>query len=425
MRQAFSRPGFRRLFGGLTASMLGDSLMLLVLSMWVKTLTGSNSLAGLTFFFMVIPALFAPLLGVWIDRVRRKPLLVVGNLVSAAAVLPLVLVRDESDVWIIWAVAFLYGVSFIVLPAALNGLLKELLPEELLVDANASLQTTKEGFRLFGPLVGAALFASVGGWLVAVVDAVSFVVAAVAIASIAVAEERPERETTPMRDQLLVGVRHLVADRLLKHLLIGFGGTLLVLGFTEAAIYALLDGFDKPATYAGFLVSIQGVGAVAGGLVVSRLVKRYGEIAVATLGLALMALSAAGIGLAPTLVVVLAWVALMGFTLPLLMVAYMTLLQRRTPQRVMGRVSAAVEVVLSTPQAVSLAVGSLLVVLLDWRVIFLIKAVVIALAAGHVAFWLRDQLRRRPAAHPAADPEPDPHVDGSTPPTAASPLPKP
>lgn len=120
MRQAFTQPGFRRLFGGLSASMLGDSLMLLVLSMWVKTLTGSNSMAGLTFFFMVIPALGAPYLGVLIDRVRRKPLLVWGNVASAVAVMPLLLVRDAGDVWLIWLVAFAYGVSFIVLPAALG-----------------------------------------------------------------------------------------------------------------------------------------------------------------------------------------------------------------------------------------------------------------------------------------------------------------
>ena len=70
----------------------------------------------------------------------------------------------------------LYGVSFIVLPAALNGLLKELVPEEMLVDANASLQTTKESFRLFGPLIGALLFTWLGGWAVAVLDAASFFV---------------------------------------------------------------------------------------------------------------------------------------------------------------------------------------------------------------------------------------------------------
>ena len=101
MKAAFTTPGFTRLYAGLTASMVGDSILLLVLSMWVKTLTGSNAMAGLTFFFMVIPSLFAPLMGVWLDRVRRKPFLVWGNVASAVMVLPLVLVRDEGDVWII------------------------------------------------------------------------------------------------------------------------------------------------------------------------------------------------------------------------------------------------------------------------------------------------------------------------------------
>jgi hypothetical protein len=40
--------------------MFGDSVMLLVLSIWVKTITGSNAMAGLTFLFMVLPALLAP-----------------------------------------------------------------------------------------------------------------------------------------------------------------------------------------------------------------------------------------------------------------------------------------------------------------------------------------------------------------------------
>src|SRR4029078_8164470 len=96
-------------------------------------------------------------------RVRRKPLLVWGHIASGVMVLPLVLVRGAGQVWIIWMVAAFYGVSFIVLPAALNGLLKELMPDEMLVDANASLQTTQESFRLFGPLIGALLFTWLGG----------------------------------------------------------------------------------------------------------------------------------------------------------------------------------------------------------------------------------------------------------------------
>ncbi len=150
MRAAFGTPGFKRLYLGLTASMLGDSLMLIVLSMWVKQLTGSNGAAGLTFLWLTIPALMAPLFGYVVDRVPRRAFLVGVNLGSALAMMPLLLVRDASDVWIIYTVAFLYGVSFVVMPAALNGLLKDMLREEVLVEANASLSVTREALRLVG-----------------------------------------------------------------------------------------------------------------------------------------------------------------------------------------------------------------------------------------------------------------------------------
>src|SRR5512139_3036528 len=144
MRAAFRTTGFKRLYLGLTASMFGDSLMLIVLSMWVKKLTDSNGAAGLTFLWLTIPALLAPLFGYVVDRVPRRAFLVAVNLGSAVAMMPLLLVRDASDVWIIYTVAFFYGVSFVVVPAALNGLLKDMLAGEVLVEANASLSVTRE-----------------------------------------------------------------------------------------------------------------------------------------------------------------------------------------------------------------------------------------------------------------------------------------
>lgn len=393
MRQAFRQPGFGRLYAGLTASAFGDSVMLLVLSMWVKTLTGSSAQAGLTFFFLAVPAFAAPLMGVGIDRVRRKPLLVWGHLVSAVMVLPLVMVRGPGQVWLIWAVAACYGVSFIVLPAALNGLLKELMPEESLVDANASLQTTKESFRLFGPLLGAVLFTWLGGWAVAVLDAASFVAAAVVIGALRIPEERPEPEAAHLWVQLTAGLRYLAGEGVLRHVLVGFGVCILVLGFTESAIYALLDAFGKPATYVSVIVSVQGVGAVVGGLSSSAVVKRVGEVAACVAGLALVVAGIGVMGWTHSFVVVCVSAAAFGAALPVITVALMTLVQRRTPQALMGRVSTAIEVVMATPQAVSLALGSLLVVLLSYRQIFAVMAVVTGLAAVYIAVLLRHQIR--------------------------------
>ena len=408
MRRAFQQKGFTRLFAGMTTSMFGDSVMLLVLSMWVKTLTGSNGAAGLTFFWMVVPALFAPLFGMFIDRVKRKPLLVWGNLISALIVLPLLVVQDAGDVWIVYVVAFLYGISFVVLPAGLNGLLKELMPDDLLVEANSSLQTTKEGFRLIGPLVGAALFGMFGGGVVAVVDAVSFLVAALIIASIPLQEKAPERIEQHWWHEMTGGIKHLAHEPVLKHVLVAFALMLIVIGFTEASIYALLDFFGKPPTFAGVVVTVQGVGAIVGGLTASRWVRRLGEAGTVTVGMALLAVGLAVVALTSTLWVTLAAVVVLGYALPLMFIAFMTMLQRLTPHALMGRVSAAVETVMGTPQAVSLAIGALLVTVLDFHVIFAIMAGFTCASVIYLLISLRGRLFRPdvPSMTPPVEPRP-------------------
>ena len=168
---------------------------------------------------------------------------------------------------------------------------------------------------------------------------------------------------------------------------------MLVLGFTESSIYALLDAFDKPATFVSVIVAVQGVGAVAGGLASSRVIRRIGEVATCVLGLLVLVAGIAVMGATHSLVVVCLAAAGFGTSLPMLLVAFTTLVQRRSPQAIMGRVSTAVEVLMATPQAVSLALGSLLVVLLSYRQIFAIMCVVTFLAACHIAFWLRHQIR--------------------------------
>ncbi len=396
MRAAFAQNGFRRLFAGLTTSMFGDSVMLLVLSMWVKDITGSNGAAGLTFFWMALPALAAPVLGMVVDRLRPKPVLVWGSVASAFAVLPLLLVRDAGDVWIIWGVAFLYGISFIVLPAALNGLLKELVADETLVEANSSLQTVKEGFRLVGPLLGATLYATVGGGAVAFVDAASFVVAGVVIAAIPVAEERPVRRRQHWWREMTGGIRHLYGDPLLRHTLVAFGFMLLVLGFSEASIYAILDAFERPVEFVSVVVAVQGVGAVVGGLTATRWVRRFGEVGSVAAGILLLAVSLAVVAVTNSLTVLLLDVPILGYSIPLTFVAFTTLIQRRTPLALMGRVSAATEVVMGGPQALSLAAGALLVSVISYHAIFGIMAACTALSAAYLVVTLRGRL-----LHPA------------------------
>jgi MFS family permease len=409
IKAAFSQRGFTLLFTGLLTSMLGDSLMLIVLAIWVKSLTGSNGAAGLTFFFMALPSFAAPVAGMFVDRVKRRTVLIWGNLLTALGLTPLLLVHSGSDVWIIYLVSVVYGISWIVLPAALNGLLKEMLPEALLVDANASLATTKEALRLFGPLAGAGIYAWLGGGAVAVLDAASFLVAAGAVAVLRVPEQKPVRIEAHWRAEFSAGVRHIWSDAILKHTLIAVAIALLVVGFMESATFAAVQDYGKPASFVGVVVSVQGVGAIAGGLASAWIIRRLGEARSISLALVLFACGLATAAASPVLGGFFAGTVILGFALPVFIVALTTLLQVRTPQRLMGRVSAATDVLLGTPQSGSIALGALLVAFLTFREIFWITAAVIFVSAVYLVWALREVVGTTPAAPPvdiALEPSP-------------------
>jgi MFS family permease len=386
---AFRQRGFPLLYAGLLTSMVGDSLMLIVLAVWVKDLTGSSGAAGATFFWLALPALVAPVFGLVVDRLKRRTVLIWGNAASALAVLPLLWVHSRSDVWIVYAVALLYGISFVTLPAALNGLLKEMVPDEDLVDANATLSTSREALRLVGPLIGAGLYTVIGGAGVAVIDAVSFAVAGGTVAVLAVAETAPVRAAGSWRTEVTAGVSHLFHDSILRPTVLATGTALLVVGFMESAVFAMVDAFDRPASFVGVVVSVQGVGAIMGGLSSSRLIRRMGEGNAVALSLAALAVGLAICAVSSLLSVVFAGVVVLGFALPVFIVALNTMLQRRTPGHLMGRVSTASDVVLGLPQALSIAIGALLVSLINYRTIYGICAAVLLLAAGYLVMALR------------------------------------
>ena len=162
--------------------MIGDSLMLIVLAIWVKDLTGSNGAAGLTFFFLAIPALVAPLFGMFVDRFKRRTLLFWGNLVSAFAVAPLFLVHDRDDVWIIYPVAFLYGISFIVLARRTQRTAQGDAAGRA-AGRRQRVAVHQQGGAAPGRPAdrGRPLHGVIGGGSVAMVDAASFVLAAIAV----------------------------------------------------------------------------------------------------------------------------------------------------------------------------------------------------------------------------------------------------
>jgi MFS family permease len=392
MRAVFRLRDFRLLFAGLAASMVGDALMVLVFAIWAKRLTGSSSAAGSVMLFVVLPYAVSPLGGWLIDRFRRRPFLIVVNLASALTLLPLFAVRDASDLWIIYLVALLYGVSSITIAAALNGLLKELLADNLLATANGALQTVKEGLRLGGPLTGAALFATLGGPAVAAIDAVSFLVAAGAIARMRLRENPAKPTTLRWSSELTAGLSAIRIEPALRRTMTAGAIAFLVIGLNESIIFALVDqGLHRPPEFIGVLASAQGVGAITGGLLVARLIAYSGELAATATGLAAFGMGDA-LCVLPWLPSVLAGRIVSGFGVSVMFVGVTTVLQRRTPGPLLGRVSLAAETLTSGPQTVSIAAGALLISVVDYRLLLMI--VTTGMLIGATYLWNGRRLTR-------------------------------
>jgi MFS family permease len=384
MRQLFRIRNVRVFVAGWTASVFGDWAMFIVLGVWTKDLTGSNSAAGLVFFALALPSLFSPLAGLVVDRLPRRPLLIWTYAVEAVVVLSLLFVHDRGDMWIIYAVTVFYGAAGTFAASARSALLTVMVPQELLAESNGVLQTLREGLRLVAPLVGAVIYASVGGGAVAVLDSASFVAVVIALLLIRLEEPRFAREEHHFVTELLAGARHVFATLPLRQIVLATGACLLVVGFSETLIFAVLDqGLHRPASFFGVLSSMQGVGAIVGGVTAARTMRRLGDVKLVGLGMGLFAVGDISF-ISHSLPLVLAGIAVAGAGIAWLIVGYATAIQVRTPLRLQGRVLSASDTLVNTPQTISIALGAALIGVFDYRVLVVVMAVVVAACAAYL-----------------------------------------
>ncbi len=381
MRELLRHRDFRLLLAAQTLAMFGDWTLLLVFGIWAKTLTGSNALAGLTVFAMVAPGLLAPFAGVVVDRLPRRAVMVGLNLVSAAVVSTLWFVHDRDQLWILFAVAVWYGFSGVMFNAAISGLVQAMLPMDLVGPANGLLATVRQGLRLIGPLVGAGLFAYAGGRWVATLDAIILVLASGVLLFLRHREVRAPRTQVPFRVELTAGLRHLWRSALLRRLAVTTVVFSVAIGMVEPTVYALVgDGLHRPPEFVGVLVSVQGVGAILGGILVSAAIRRVSEPSLIVVGLTVIA-AGAGLCAVPALPTAIVGFGLVGVGLPVLGVAIATLLQRSTPNAVMGRVAAGYDMISTVPTTASIALGAVLVGVWPYQVILGVAAVGCVIAA--------------------------------------------
>jgi hypothetical protein len=296
------------------------------------------------------------------------------DLLVAALLLTLLLVRGRDQVWLIFAVLSAKGIAYVLLDAGESALLPAALPPSVLGDVNGWRSSAQEGMKLIAPLAGAGLYAWQGGGTVAVLSAAMPILAAGLYAALRL--DRPPVETGRARPQL----RTILQDGRIRTPVLVAAIAIGMSGFATTSVYArVTTGLGLPATFLGVLGTAQGAGSILGGLVVGRIIAHRGARTTAAIGAVVFGAGCLSQCL-PWWPAVVAGSVVIGIGLPWTLVAGVTAVQIHTPDHLLGRVSATATMVMFGPIALTNPLGAA-VVHLGPRVALVAAAVVCAAVA--------------------------------------------
>jgi MFS family permease len=292
--------------------------------------------------------------GAWVDRVRRRPLLIGTDLVRSLLLfsIPIAYAAGVLRMEQLYVVTFLEACLGALFDAAYPAYVPSLIGVDRVVDGNSKLATSSSLAEIGGPGLAGGLVQLVSAPFAILIDAVSFAVSAVSLLLIRTPEPaRPARTTTTaIRQEIVEGLRLVRRHRVLfpiamrsvvAHVAGSFYGVLYV-------IY-LIDDLHLTPLLLGIVVSAGGVGSLVGSLFASRVIRRLG------LGPALIwtAVGAAVLGVLTPLAQGPLLLATIMVLIPQLIgdglqtiegVAELSLIQGLSPDRVLGRVNATLEV---------------------------------------------------------------------------------
>jgi predicted MFS family arabinose efflux permease len=345
--------------GSGVVSLLGDWALLLALPFFAYGRTHSVLSTGGIVAAQLVPRLVvSPLAGVLVDRWDRRLTLVGANLFRAGLLLLLLVPAAGGPLWIVYAVALLEASAAQLFVPAEGALLPAIVAPERLLAANSILSTATAVVRLVGPPLGGLLYATVGLSGSAVADSVSFLLAGLVILAIRVPPgDRREAEAGPRPaffNELAEGVRYVVANRVFQALSLTLGAVMVAQGLLETLLVPFVrDVLHFDALRYGVVTGAQGLGALAGALVVGAASRRLTSGRVVGGALVLAGVFLVGFTMARALVLSAAFLLLLSAPVAVAAVWIQTFYQQQVSAHLLGRILGLTE----TTSAVGILAG--------------------------------------------------------------------
>ena len=351
-------PDFLRLWSAETVSQLGSQVSLLAIPFVAIEIIGATTfevaLLGvidmLPFLLIGLPA------GVWVDRLRRRPILVAGDLgrAIALATIPVAYALGVLTIAQLYLVGFVVGTLTVFFDVAYQSYLPSLVERDQLTEGNAKLEISRAGAQVVGPGLAGALIGAFRAPFAILLDALSFAASALFILAIHRQEPAPERpvdargQHTGMRREMAEGLRYVLGHRYLRPIALCTGTANLfgTIALSILLVYAVRE-LRMTAAAVGLAFSIGSLGALLGAFGATRIARVMGVGPTIVAFSSIVGPAWLPLALAPAgtdMAVLVGLLALAGFVGGISAVVYnvnqVSLRQAITPERMQGRMNA-------------------------------------------------------------------------------------
>jgi MFS family permease len=381
---------FVKIWSAATVSILGSQVTILALPFIALTMLGASvfqvsllaAVEMLPFLLFTLPA------GAWLDRVRRRPVLVAADIGRGLVLLsiPVAYVADMLTIWQLFFVAFITGTLTALFDIADQSYLPAILDRDDLVDGNAHLQISYSVAQIGGPALGGNLIAVMAAPFAIAIDAVSFFVSGGFISAIRRREEPPRRRLdesgrpTSMRAEIVEGLRYVTGNRYLRPIA-ACTGTSNLFAAALFAIFPVLIWHELklPPAFFGTVVGAASVGFLVGAALSSRLPGRIGigptilvSAAFGSPAFLLLTLTPGNLNLAAVTLFV-GW-SVAGMSQVIYNVAQISLRQAITPPEMQSRMNATMRFIVWGTIPIGSLIGGLLATFVPIRVALILAA---------------------------------------------------
>jgi MFS family permease len=343
---------YLKFWAGQTISVFGSAITGLALPLTaVSILNATPSQMGILSAAATLPFLLVGLFGgVWVDRSRRRPILLSADVARALLVgsIPLAMVLGFLRIELLYVVEFLVGVATVFFDISYQSFLPVLVGREHLVEGNSKMEVSSSAAAIAGPGLAGVLIRFLGAPFAIALDAVSFVISAASLAWIHTPEPVPvvPAKRPGVWREISEGLHVVFDNRLLWHIA-GCTATNNLFSSMVGAVYVLYLSRQlglTPETL-GLIFAAGAPGFLIGALIAQRWAERLGVgpaiITASVLGSLAALLVPFARGPRPVLVGMLMLAGfLMGIGNVVYNVTQVSLRQAITPGRLLGRMNA-------------------------------------------------------------------------------------